>query len=303
MPLPESALPGAETGLLGRVVEQIRVIVEGGQQSGWLKEIPLKQGDRLERDKVRESLRVLYRSGRFAEVQADATVLPSGGVALEFRSKPNYFNGNVTVTGLPKSGLSDSEVAGAAGLDLGAEFREEKLKDAENRILRLLQDEGYWAAKVDAKLARHEETQQMDVEFQVTPGTRARVGKLTVTGDPSLTSAEAMAICGMQPGARLRRDAAAARGVAAAQAVYAPAPAGGAADGGGTRLLPGEQHGGFQHRGGARTGGGGSRGGPEAEPRNAEALRAGVGRARGGRGPAERRTAQPARLSAGSGIL
>ena len=118
--VPESALPGAETGLLGRVVEEIRVLVAGGQESGWLKEIPLKVGERLERDKVRESLRALYRSGRFAEVEADATVLPSGGVVVEFRTKPNYFNGNVTVTGLPKGGPNDSEVVSTAGLELGA---------------------------------------------------------------------------------------------------------------------------------------------------------------------------------------
>ena len=68
---------------------------------------------------MRESLRVLYRSGRFAEVEADATVLPSGGVVVEFRTKPNYFNGNVTVTGLPKGGPNDSEVVSTAGLELG----------------------------------------------------------------------------------------------------------------------------------------------------------------------------------------
>src|ERR1035441_7592999 len=35
LPLPESALPGAQTGLLGRSVEQVRVTVAGVQQSGW----------------------------------------------------------------------------------------------------------------------------------------------------------------------------------------------------------------------------------------------------------------------------
>jgi len=206
-PLPESALPGAETELLGRVVEQVRVIVAGGQESGWLKEIPLHEGERLERDKVRESLRALYRSGRFADVEVDATVLPSGGVAVEFRTRANYFNGNVTVTGLPKSGPNDSEVVGSAGLELGTEFTEDKLKDAETRIARLLQGNGYWTAQVGAKLERHEETQQVDVEFHVAAGTPARVGKLTVTGDPGLTSAEAVAICRLLPGARVRRDA------------------------------------------------------------------------------------------------
>ncbi|MGC2211057.1 MAG: POTRA domain-containing protein [Candidatus Korobacteraceae bacterium] len=205
--VPESALPGAETGLLGHVVEEIRVIVAGGQESGWLKEIPLKVGERLERDKVRESLRALYRSGRFAEVEADVTVLPSGGVVVEFRTKPNYFNGNVTVTGLPKGGPNDSGVVSSAGLELGAEFTEESLKDSEQRIALLLQRSGYWMAQVDAKLERHDETQQVDVEFHVAAGLPARVGKLMMTGDPALTSVGAVAICRLRPGARVRRDA------------------------------------------------------------------------------------------------
>jgi outer membrane protein insertion porin family len=200
-------LPGLQAGLLGRVVEQVRVTVAGGQESGWLKKIPLQEGDRLDRGKLRESLRVLYQSGRFADVEADATLLTSGGVAVDFRTKPNYFFGNVTVTGLPKGGPNDSQAISTAGLELGTEFTEEKLKDAEARIVRLLQGDGYWTARVDAKPDRHVETQQVDVQFLVRAGTPARVGKLTVTGDPELSAAAAMAICRLQPGARVRRNA------------------------------------------------------------------------------------------------
>src|SRR5208282_75702 len=141
-----------------------------------------------------------YQSGRFAEVVADATVLPSGGVTVEFRTKPNYFNGKVTVTGVPKGGPNESQVVSTAGLTLGAGFTEENLKDAENRIARLLQGYGYWQAQVGAKLERHEETQQVDVQFQLMLGIPARVGKLTVTGDPGLSPSAAMALCRMQPG-------------------------------------------------------------------------------------------------------
>src|SRR5208283_2190862 len=76
----------------------------------------------------------------------------------------------------------------------------------ENRIARLLQGYGYWQAQVGAKLERHEETQQVDVQFQLMLGIPARVGKLTVTGDPGLSSSAAMALCKLQPGARVRRD-------------------------------------------------------------------------------------------------
>jgi outer membrane protein insertion porin family len=212
VPMPESALPGAPAGLLGRSVEQVRIAVEGGQpiegalQDELLKKIPLKAGERLERDKVRDSIRLVYRSGRFATVEADASLLPSGGVAVEFRSRPNYFNGNVTATGLPKGGPNESQVVNTGRLELGTEFSEEKLKDSEDRILRLMHDSGYWTAKVDAKLSPHPDTQQMDVLLVVTAGVAARVGKLGVSGDPGLPEAEAAEICKMQPGIRVRGD-------------------------------------------------------------------------------------------------
>jgi outer membrane protein insertion porin family len=204
-PIPESALPGAQAGLLGRIVEEVRVTA-GGPQGGSQKKIPLQEGARLERGTLRDSLRVLYQSGRFAEVEADVTLLPSGGVAVEFRTKLNYFNGNVTVTGLPKGGPNESQVVSTGRLGLGTEFTEEKLKDSESSILRLLHDHGYWMAQVGAKLDRHEDTQQVDVQFQVVAGVPARVGELTVTGDPGLSAAEAVGICRMQPGTRVRGE-------------------------------------------------------------------------------------------------
>lgn len=207
--LPERALPGAQAWAMeGRTLEQIRVLTEGGdaKQSELLENIPLKPGARLERGNVRESLRALYGTGRFAEVEADASLLASGGVVLEFRTKPNFFNGNITVTGLRKAGPNEVQVVNTGRLELGTLFTEAMLKDSEERILRLLHENGYWRAEVGAKLTRHAETQQVDVEFQLKEGAAAVVGKLTVKGDPSLSAAEAVQICRLQPGKRVRGD-------------------------------------------------------------------------------------------------
>jgi outer membrane protein assembly complex protein YaeT len=206
--IPQSALPGGQTGLFGRTVEQVRVLGTGDdlKQTALLEMIPLKSGERLERDNVRRSLRVLFGTGRFAEAEADASLLPSGGVAVEFRTKPNYFNGSVTVAGLPKIGPNETQVVNTGRLELGAQFTEEKLKDSENRILGLLHDHGYWKARVSADLSFHENTQQVDVEFQVAAGDVAQVGTLTVQGDPGLSADMAAEICKMRPGTRVRGD-------------------------------------------------------------------------------------------------
>jgi outer membrane protein insertion porin family len=210
MRIPENALPGAQTSLTeGRIAEQVRVIAGGGElkQTELLRKIPLKGGERLGRRSVRDSLRVLFETGRYAEVEADAALLPSGGVAVEFRTKPNYFNGAVTVTGLPKIGPNETQVVNTGRLELGTQFTEAKLKDSESRIVRLLHDHGYWRAQVGAKLHRHEETQLVDVEFEVKAGEAAHVGTLTVKGgDPGLNAEEVEDICKMRSGTRVRGD-------------------------------------------------------------------------------------------------
>jgi outer membrane protein assembly complex protein YaeT len=200
----ENVLPGAQTDLLGRMVDEVRIEALGGKSSELLERIPLRSGDRLERGRVRECLRVLYDSGRFQEVEAEAKLLPSGGVAVEFHTKPNYFNGNVTVTGLAKAGPSETEVVNTGRLELGAQFTDEKLKDSEERILRLMHNNGYWQAQVGARLIHHEHTQEVDVEFDIAPGAPARVGKLTVTGDPELTPEDAVELCKLRPGIKAR---------------------------------------------------------------------------------------------------
>ncbi|MGA3126044.1 MAG: POTRA domain-containing protein [Candidatus Korobacteraceae bacterium] len=204
--IPESALSGAQLRLLGRTVEQIHLpVTSSAMKAGELMEkIPLKIGDRLDRNNVRESLRVLFATGNFAMIETEVTLLPTGGLLVNFRTKPNYFNGSVTVTGLPKVGPSETQVVNTGRLELGTLFTEENLEDSESRILHLLHDNGYWKAQVEAKLDRHEQTQQVDVEFHIAAGEVAHVGTLTVLGDPDLSAAEAEDICKLRPGTRVR---------------------------------------------------------------------------------------------------
>jgi outer membrane protein insertion porin family len=206
--LPESALPGAPVAasdLMGRRVDEVHITAVADERA-FLKRLPLQPGDTLDARNVRESLRVLFSSGRFADLEADANVLPSGGVAVQFRTKANYFNGRVTVTGLPKVGPSETQIISTGRLELGAQFTEAKLKDSEQRILRLLHEYGFWQAQVTENLFRHEDTQQVDVEFALVPGPPARIGKLTLTGDPNLSDAQAAEISKMQPGKAIRGE-------------------------------------------------------------------------------------------------
>ena len=206
--IPESALPGSDVRQLeGRIVQSIRVHgVSATREGELLGRIKLKAGDPLSRAALRESLRQLYESGRFEQIEAAASVLPTGTVALEFHARLNYFNGLITASGLPKGGPSDIQAVNMGRLELGATFNEAKLQESVQRIVRLMHDHGYWKAEVHAHLTRHEDTQQVDVEFQIKPGDQAHVGRLSVSGDPALKDDEAAAICRMAPGRRVKGD-------------------------------------------------------------------------------------------------
>ena len=207
--IPEDALPGAAAiSLQGRILEKVRIATPRGEQAEaeLLARLPLKAGDILDRESLRATMRLLFASGRFATVEADVTLLDSGHVALEFRTTPNYFNGVISVSGLPKNGPSDVQTIHTGQLELGALFNEAALKESEDRIRRLLRDHGFFQARVEARLTAHDNTQQMDVEFQVHAGDPARVGKLEVRGDAGLSSAEAAEVCRMTPGRVVRGD-------------------------------------------------------------------------------------------------
>ncbi len=62
--------------------------------------LPQKAGEPLDCTRVRDSIRALYATGRFADIQAEIT--PSGdGVTLSFPTSANFFVGAVDVEGAP----------------------------------------------------------------------------------------------------------------------------------------------------------------------------------------------------------
>lgn len=202
--IPDRALPGAGSTLWGRTVAAIRLDAKNADELQT--RITLKVGDRLTRPALRQSVAALDRSGRFANIEVEATALASGDVQVEFRTTPNYFFGGVTVSGLAHSAVSENGVANAARLDLGTLFSEEKIQSAQTRILRLLHDDGYWQATVTPTLQRQEEKQQVEVTFHVVVGTAAHVGRLSVSGDPTLSDEQAAELCKVHSGVRARSE-------------------------------------------------------------------------------------------------
>ncbi len=161
--------------------------------------IPLKVGQRLDRDLVRQSIQVLNATGRFADIRVEAERTASAEVSLAFITQPNYFIGTVNVEGAPAPPAAN-QVANASKLQLGELFTAEKISRARDSIRLLMEENGYYLSRLSEEEKRHPETQQVDILFTLVPGARAQVGRVTATGDFSYSQKQVQDIAKLHPG-------------------------------------------------------------------------------------------------------
>ncbi len=202
-PLPE--LNGAAK-YQGEVVRDIQFRGIAGTNAEMLRGLLLvKAGDPLDRDQLRESIRVLYATGRFSTLHVEASEEKGGGITLTFVTTENYFNGDVSVEGLnTKTSPKPHQLVNATKLELGELFSEENVKLSVERMYKVLADNGYFQASIAYDLLPHEDTRQMNMVFHVKPGELARVGKVTIEGDTGIVQEEVQKITKLKPGAKVK---------------------------------------------------------------------------------------------------
>jgi len=201
-PVADAQASGGEAAYEGKIVRSVELPgVPEHDQEHLLGPLPQKAGEPLDRNRVRESIRALYATGRFADIQAE--VVPSGdGVRLTFTNSLNYFVGAVDAEGAPNR-PNRNQIVNASKFQLGELYTQEKLDRGLENIRQLLQEDGYYRARVTAESTSDVTTQQVSILFHVSPGAQAHVGAANVTGTSGLSSAEAQRIAHMDPGDRI----------------------------------------------------------------------------------------------------
>jgi outer membrane protein insertion porin family len=202
-PLPE--LNGAAK-YQGEIIRDIQFKGIAGTNSGMLRDLLLiKAGDPLDREALRESIRVLYATGRFSSLHVEASQEKGGGISLTFVTTENYFNGDVSVEGLNiKTPPKPHQLVNASKLELGELFSEENVKLSIDRMSKVLADNGYFQASITYELMPHEDTRQMDVLFHVNPGELARVGTVKIEGDTGIVQEQIRQITKLKPGSKVK---------------------------------------------------------------------------------------------------
>jgi outer membrane protein insertion porin family len=210
----------------GRTVRSIELPgVSEGDTEHLLRLIAQKAGEPLNRDRVRDSIRILYGTGRFADIEAEA--VPSGdGVVLTFTTAPNFFVGAVTVEGTPNrsthkpvvhlahklfriavpsapSRPTANQIINASKFQLGELYTTERLDRALENIRHLMQESGYYQALVTAESTSNPATQQVNILVHITANAAARVGTVTLTGTSGLSVGDVEQIAHIYPGDRV----------------------------------------------------------------------------------------------------
>src|SRR5882672_10085581 len=190
-------------------VVAVRIVKEDGTV---LSEAPagisVETGKALDRGKIAETMRALYRTGNFSDLRAVA-VLVEGGVRLDFVGRENLFFNQVRIEGL-SAPPSDSSAAAAMQLTLGQTYRKSAVTEALERLKETLRDEGLYRAELSAEELPHAETHEMDIVVHVKPGPRARLEAIRLKNNTEYRDAIILSRLKMRAGreitsARLQR--------------------------------------------------------------------------------------------------
>lgn len=196
---------GAISAYLGLPVGEIRFTGVPLRERDHLRDLmPQKVRHALDRDLLRDSVKILFDTGLFADIRVEAEKT-DGQVTLTFATVGHYFVGSVTVEGDPGR-PSANQLVSATKLQLGEIFAPEKLQRANKNIQQVMSDNGFYRSAVTHDEHPHPETSQMDVVFRVTPGSPAAVGEITVTGTGAYTKGQVEDIAHMHPGDRVTAD-------------------------------------------------------------------------------------------------
>jgi outer membrane protein assembly complex protein YaeT len=147
--------------------------------------LPQAEGAPLTEENLKRSLRQLYATGLYDTIEARGTRLV-GGVALVFAGTPRTFIGTVGVDGAAGATMN-MQLERASQLDAGTRLTQEKMVRAAQQMRATLEQNGYYESVITQNLTPRPGQQLADIAFRVVSGPRARVGKVTVTGDSGMT--------------------------------------------------------------------------------------------------------------------
>jgi outer membrane protein insertion porin family len=190
---PEPTLPPLNANLTqyaGLNVTAIRYQgVDFDKTDKLLAELTQKAGAPLDPEKVRQTTRRLFATGRYNNI-AVRVERAGDAVTLIFAGVPRYYVGRVQILGVKDDRLSSLLEYGTK-LNPGAPFTPADATAGVEAVKQTLAQNGYYEPIVSVQTERDAAGQQANVTYTVAVGPLARVGNITLEGkDPGITLAE-----------------------------------------------------------------------------------------------------------------
>jgi outer membrane protein assembly factor BamA len=183
----------------GEPVVGVRIVTEDGEV---LSEAPadagVEIGKPLDRARIAESIRRLYRGGEYADVQAQSARV-GGGIRVDFVVRPQLYFNQVLIHGLV-SPPSEASAIAAIQLPLGEPYQRQTVNEGLERLREVLREEGFFTAKVTADTVPKPQDHEMDVIVSVQPGPRARVREIQLKNGTEYRDVEILSRLKMKPG-------------------------------------------------------------------------------------------------------
>ncbi|HZY64236.1 MAG TPA: POTRA domain-containing protein [Edaphobacter sp.] len=163
-----------------------------------------KTGEPFDPQKVRESLRRLFASGRYRDIEVRG-VREGNGVTLIFAGSPRFYVGRVTIAGVKSERLT-SLLEYATKLSPGTALTRAAVPDGTEGIIQTLQQQGYYQPKVSVKTETDPANDQMNVTYTVNVGPQARIGQVSLEGDAGMSLEEFKKRGKLKTGKKVTRD-------------------------------------------------------------------------------------------------
>jgi len=164
-----------------------------------------KAGEPFDPQKVRESTRRLFASGRYRDVEVRG-IRQGDSVTLIFAGSPRYYVGRVTIAGV-KSDRLTSLLEYATKLSPGTALTRSAVPDGVEGITQTLEQQGYYQPKVSVKTVTDDVGDQVNVTYTVATGPQARIGQVQLEGtDPGMTLEQFKKKGKLKTGKKVTRD-------------------------------------------------------------------------------------------------
>ena len=169
------------------------------------KQLPQQAGQPLDPEKVRQSMRRLFSSGRYRNISVSG-IRNGNSVVLTFTGPARYYIGRVEINGIKEERLS-SLLEYTTNLNPGTAFTTSAVTAATELVKQTLAQNGYYQPVIAVKTTPDDPNQQMNVTYTINIGPQARIGEVSVEGDdPGITVKEFRKKGKLKAGTKVNRE-------------------------------------------------------------------------------------------------